>query len=242
MTHIIQLNPQPFTDVIQLAQPRRTRKQTLGIIGAGLVTGGALFLGGTALGAARLTTLAIGTAKTFFGTPKRAALTVTGIGILQTSPKAREFLIEKFKDPTGAGREIGKIIEDPSRLQPSITQTPKEKILEIGKQAGLIGGAAAAAAALVAAAKRFGKIRAPVIPMIGDLPSAGLPVGILPAEPSISSKTQPLGAVQQPVEPKEAVAVQPVSIPDITINNNPEINIRFSKSRRFINQQVLVKS
>ena len=240
MTHIIQLNPQPFTDVIQLAQPRRTRKQTLGIISAGLLTGGALFLGGTALGAARLTTLAIGTARTLFGTPKRTALTVTGIGILQTSPKAREFVIEKLKDPTAAGREIGEIIEDPSRLQPTITQTPKEKILEVVKTAGLIGGAAAAAAALVAAAKRFGKIRAPVIPTIGAIPSVQLPTGILPAEPSISTKTQPLGAVQRPVEPKPTA--RPLDLPKITINNNPEINIRFTKSRKFINQQVLIKS
>jgi len=241
LTHLIELNPTGNPDIIQLNQPRRSTRKTLGIIAAGAATGAAIFLGGTALGAARVGSLALSAAKGLVGTPKRAALTVTGIGILQTSPKARKFVKEKFKDPTGAGREIGKLIEDPSRLQPAVGQTTKEKVLDVAKQAGLIGGAAATAAALVAAAKKLSSVKAPTIPTIGAIPSQVLPSAILPAEPSLSTRTQPLGAVEQPKEPQPA-AVQPTpSLPKISINNSPEINIRFSKSKRFINQQNLLR-
>lgn len=236
MTHrqpTIQLSP------IELSKPKRSKRETLGIIALGAATGAGLFLGGTLLGAARVGALALGAVKGLVGTPKKAAITATAIGILQTSPKAREFVKKKLRDPTGAGRELGKIIEDPSKLQPEVGKTTKEKILDVGKKAGLIGAGAVGAAALVAAAKKLSSVRAPTIPTIGAIPSAVLPTAILPAEPSLSTRTQPLGAVEQP-KPKD---VAPGAVlPDIKINNSPEINIRFSKSKKFINQQVLLKS
>jgi len=237
---VISLGVSPIT----AKKKRRTKKETRVIIAKGVLTGATLAAGGLALGVARTGALALGALKGLVGTPKRAALTVTGIGILQTSPKARTFIKGKLTDPTGTGREIGKIIEDPSKLQPSAQQTPLEKIKETAKTAGLIGGGAALAAAVVAATKAFRERGSPKAALPSGLPvgipSAALPVAILPAEPSLSTRTQPLGAVQP--QPEPTTTAQPVAtMPDIKITNKPEIDIRFSKSRKFINQQVLVK-
>lgn len=158
-------------------------------------------------------------------------------GILTESAKARTFAKEKLLDPTKVGRGIGGIIEDPSKLLPK-EKTVRERVKEVTKTAGLAAGVVAAGVgAVVVGKKAIEKIREAKIPSV-SLPSAVLPAGLLPAEATLTSKTQPLGAVQ----PIEEEAIKQVSaIPSIKITNNPEINIRFSKSRSFINQQLLIR-
>jgi len=180
------------------------------------------------------------TGKFFFGSLKRTALTATGIGVLQTSPKARAFVKGKLRDPTGIGRGIGGIIEDPSQLVPKGPETGREKVLQFLKTAGLVGGAAALGGVAIGAFRRF---RDRPRQVRGPIGADVLGAAILPATPTIIS--QPLGVVEKP--PKEepttvtpSVAA-PAMVPDIKIINKPEINIRFSKSKRFINQQVLIR-
>lgn len=179
-----------------------------------------------------------GLGRGFFGTPKRAFLTATGIGILQTSPKARTFLKEKLRDPTAGGRILGGVIEDPSQLFPTAAESPFGRVGEFAKRAGIVGAGAALAAGAVATVQRFRERRAARAAVI---PSAVLPTGILPATPSLTPRTEPLGAVEK----ETPVPISPPPLRDIPrpikITNKPQINISFRKSRRFINQQVLVR-
>lgn len=240
----IQLNP------VELIKGQGTKKRGQDILvplAKGVLVGSTLFIGGAALGAARLGALGLGAVKGLFGTPKRALLTATGIGILQTSPVARQFVASKLRDPTSGGREIGKLIEDPSKLLPREKQTIRERAGQIAGQAGLIAGGAALAAGLVAAIKGLkGSQQVPsLLPtqVPAQLPSARLPTALLPAPPSISTRAQPLGAVQKIVEPVQKMPQEEKVMPEINITNRPQTNIdiRFSKSKKFINQQVLLK-
>lgn len=122
------------------------------------------------------------------------------------------------------GQELGKIIEDPSKLLPK-DKPATEKIKEVAKAAGLLGGAAAVVAAAV--------------PVVTKLRAGKPPAATLPTPLTLTPRTQPLGAAQP--TPKEAPITKPQKPPSIKITNNPVINIRFSKSRKFINQQLLIK-
>ena len=167
----------------------------------------------------------------------------TAAGLLKESPKARAFVKQKILSPEKTGKELGKFIEDPSRLKPKEDQTLGSKVLEAGKKAGLIGAAGAAAvggAALVKKGLEKVKEKALLPKSIPSIPSQALPHAILPAVPSITPSQQPLGAMQKE-KPLEAVSA-PAAMPNIKITNKPEINISFKKSRKFINQQVLVKN
>lgn len=158
---------------------------------------------------------------------RKAAVGFTATGILIASPKARKFIVGKIKDPTGVGREIGAIIEDPSKLQPDIAkgETTIGKIKEVAKAAGVVGGVAAVTAAAIAAIKRAREKEVPET------------FAAIPTLPDI----RPIGVVKKPVE-AVPVAVTP-TMPDIKIRNvfKPEINVRVSHSKRFINQQILMR-
>jgi len=138
-------------------------------------------------------------------------------------------------NPFTAGKKAAPFIADPSLLLPK-DKPLKEKVLEVAKAGGIgVGVAAALAGAAALIAKAVKKVR-PGLPGIPGLPGLpGAPGVTLPTAPSL----QPLGAVQPPK--KEVPKPLPKEKP-ITIRNtfNPEVNIRFSKSRRFINQQVLL--
>ena len=167
--------------------------------------------------------------KTFFGTG-------LGIGVLAVSPKAREFVKTKILDPGKSGRGIGGIIEDPSQLLPK-DKPVKEKIVDTLKTAGVIGGlAAAGVGAGVLTKKAIDKFKKPKVP--SAIAGLGLPVAPLP------TIQQPLGAAVR--VPEEAVIEdKPVkaapTMPSIKNTFNPSINISFRKTRRFINQQIIVK-
>jgi len=185
-----------------------------------------------ALGAARKTGVR---AAKVLSTPLGIGGVLTGAGAITTSPTLRGVLKSALspKATFRRGRGLGAIIEDPSKLLPA-GKTAGEKVRDILKEAGpAAAGAAALTAAAVAVTRR---IRAGP-----KTPAQAPPIGLLPSIPSLTPSTQPLGAVEKPIEPEAIVAAQPVSMPSIKITNKPQINIRFSKSRRFINQQVLVK-
>lgn len=192
-------------------------------------------LGGLIAGPAAVGRVALIAAKAVAKRPKTFLIGApAAAGILLASPTAR-----KFVDPRQTfkrGKEIGKLIEDPSKLIPEKEETLLGKIKDVGIKAGLIGAGAAAVAGAAAIAVKKVKEKLP-----SKIPSAELPAAILPTVPSLTPRTQPLGAVEKPVEVEKVVAAQPVSMPSIRISNKPSINISFRKSRKFINQQVLVR-
>jgi len=253
------LNPLPKTGIAAFREKPTflgrvvkvlTSPKTTVVLGgtlATLVTAGAV--------APALTSAALrgGTAATVRGTFSQAktlipktlggkVLLVTGISALTSSPILRSLVVRKL-NPVSTGRELGLLVEDPSKLFPKDTTAKgvREKIKDIAKTAGLIGGVAAATVGGVILAKKgIEKVKS-IIPSRSPAPPSQItPFAILPAATPISSLTQPLGAVQKPVEEDKVTKAIP-SIPSIKITNKPEINIKFSKSRKFINQQILVK-
>ena len=138
-------------------------------------------------------------------------------------------------NPFRAGQKAAPFIADPSKLLPD-ERPLKEKVAEVAKAGGLGVGVAAAiigAGALTAKAIKKLKGGVPGLPGLPGVP--GLP-GAAPVA------LQPLGAVQPTPAPEKVVPVES-AMPSINnkITFNPEINIRFSKSRKFINQQLLIR-
>lgn len=180
--------------------------------------------------------------KTFGG----KLLAVTGISALTTSPRLRKLVVKKL-NPISTGRELGKLVEDPSKLLPKDTtgKGVKEKVLNVFKTAGLIGGVAAAGVGAVVLGKAAVKKVKSLIP--GGAPTAtttsalvaSAPIGATPVFPAISSITTPIGAVEKPTELEKAAT----PTPSIKIVNKPQntVNVKFSKSKKFINQQINVK-
>jgi hypothetical protein len=171
---------------------------------------------------------------------KTTLVTGLGVGILSASPIARKAAkTQALTGFTGLGVEVGKTIEDPQRLIPS-KEDPFRVAKEIAKKGALpVAAAAGIIAAGVAGKSALEKAAAKVKAIIPKkLPSVSLPAALLPAPPSITPQAQPLGAVQKPKDIPVAVAPKP-----ITIKNTfkPSIDISFRKSRRFINQQILVR-
>ena len=210
---------------------------------------GALIAGPVAIGRGLLSVGRFVVPKTLGGAVRTALLGSTAVGILLSSPKARAFAKARLTDPFGPGRVIGGIIEDPSSVLPSGVaagapggqQSFFDKLKDILKRGGPLAAATALGVGLVpvgrAALARFRERRA-AAPLI---PTGVPPTALLPSIPSLTPTTQPLGAVQKPIEEKELIAAAPVAMPSIKITNKPQINISFRKSRRFINQQIFVK-
>jgi len=163
---------------------------------------------------------------------KRPILSLVGAGVLVTSPTARRAAVTLPQTLFSGGKTIGGKIEGLSA--PTKEKAGKFGLLGLGA-AALLGGVLVAPTALRAAKG--------LIPSLPKRKKATqeLPVGLLPAPPSITPTTQPLGAVQQVVEPTPSLPVEKVKPMKITNTFNPTIDIRFSKSRRFINQQIIVK-
>jgi len=217
-------------------------KTTLGLVGILTTLIAPLRVAKIALGAAKFVA-----PKTLKGALIATATIPTAAIVLTQSKRAREaakFVIDPRKAPEKA-RIISGIIEDPSKLLPKerTGASLKEKVIEVGKAAGIIGGVTALVAGSVAVvAKKIKDIKLPSISLpkkkvSSKVAAAALPVGLLPAPASITTTTQPLGAVQQPIE-ELPVVVKEAKPMKITNTFNPTIDIRFSKSKRFINQQI----
>lgn len=168
-----------------------------------------------------------------------------GIAAAVESPRLRRIIKTKF-NPLVTGKELGKIIEDPTRLFPK-ERTPKgvfDKFKDVLGTAGLIGGVAAATVGGVILAKKGISKVTSLIPSGVVRSVAASPLAISPlatiALPSAATIEQPIGAVQKPIEDKKI----PVAIPSIKIINKPQniVDVRINQSKRFINQQVLIRS
>jgi len=225
-----------------------TSGKTTAVLGATL---------GTLLFPAAAGKLALGTVKgvgrSFVGkTPVGTFLKVTGglfagATILESS-RAKGFIATRL-NPTGiisSGTEFGKIIDDPGLLLPTVVpddtsatlQNILETVKDLGTKVGILGGVAAAGVGATVLGKQvFKKVRrvaaAPRAPPPPPTVLAAAPL-VAGALPSATTLQQPLGPVQKPTKVEKAV-------PSIKITNKPEINISFRKTRKFINQQVLVK-
>ena len=149
-----------------------------------------------------------------------------GIGVLSVSPTARSFL-NPFKGHE-RGKKIGEFIEDPSSIFPEQPKAPS--LSDIIKGLGLAG---LGGATVVGGLKIIETIREKET--IIKEPAPIIPTQPLPATPSITQATQPIGAVQ-PDKPK---SIDPMKI---TNTFKPSIDIKISKSRRFINQQINIKN
>jgi hypothetical protein len=170
-------------------------------------------------------------------------------GALQTSPKIREVVKKRITDPTAGGRFIGEEIE---KLGKPVTEAEPgllAKITEGAKKAGLIGaGTALVAGGIIAGKKIKEKLaKAPTLPV----PPVSLPS--IPKQPSVTFQQLPLsvppdiqqipGQVQVKEKPLLPEEVSKFTMP--TINNKvivkPVINVSFRKTRKFINQQILIR-
>lgn len=154
--------------------------------------------------------------------PLRAvALTSAGLvgaGVLLESPLARKKVKEAPRTALEFGKKAGREFEKPKA----------ERELTIGeglKKAGVVGGVVAAVVGGAIAVKK--KITKEKILTQEDIQK------VTPVE----DITKPLGVVEKP----KPVPKEKVGLPTIKNTFNPEINIKFSKTNKFINQQVLIK-
>lgn len=198
----------------------------------------------------RLTAPLAGVAGTLIGGPliglKAFLAGGLGAGILSVSPKAAKFISEKVLRPEKAGVFIGTAIEDPSILRPKEI-TPigvKEKVIETLKEGGPIAAAGALGIGVGALARELAKRIKGLKPGVAGLP--GLPG--LPGVPGVSLPaamapviSQPLGPAKKPEPEKEKLPVATLPSINNRIVFKPVIDIRFSKSHKFINQQLLIR-
>jgi len=160
--------------------------------------------------------------------PIRAGLATVAAGAIVASPKLRRAIGRTPETLFGVGTGLGERIE----------QDPTEKTGLGGTPIGLLVGAGLAGLGV-------GAIGAALLPKAAAAIKARgeTPLGLIPSTGILTPDTQPLGAVQPEKKEEVPKAMQPLTMPSIKITNKPQnnINIKFSKSRRFINQQVLIR-
>jgi len=168
--------------------------------------------------------------KTLKGTVIAAATIPATVG-LATTPFGREAISTVFSPIKGFRRGqatpefVGGVVEEVKKG----TQKPTD-IKSALKTAGIVGaGAALAGATVIAGKKVIEKFREE------DLLITGAPAATL----------QPLAPVKQPVE-EEAVIAEPMAMPTpINIKNTfkptVSVSVKQTKSKKFINQQLLIK-
>lgn len=244
MVEVIRLVGMPRGDnVIRLGQKKPFRQR----LTAGLITAAAAQ---TALLAGLVSRRPSIAGKVFTAT-KGFLLTGAALGALEVSRKLRTFIKEKAIDPGAGGRFIGRQIE--TGLVRDDKKTFKERLAEGAKKAGLIGAGVVAAVTGISlgrsALRKLREAKIPKIPKAIKIPGVS---GIIPGAPTsllVKQPTQPLPPQIEPftaakkVEEKEKPMVVTPSMPTINtkITVSPKINISFRKTRRFINQQVLIQ-
>lgn len=189
----------------------------LGTILGGLsVVAGAPILGTTIVGGGLKTGLATGGA-------------LTGTTLLASSPTTRKALKAKVLTPAAIGVSAGEGIETILERGKKTVKKVKDVFADVpsplkkGAAVAAIGGGVLAAGAAIAP-----RLRA-ALPSTSD---------IFATPPIATAALQPLAPVKQPVE-EPTLVVSPAPQKPITIKNtfNPTIDIRFKKSKKFINQQ-----
>lgn len=229
---IIRLQPKKETlgeSISRQLETRKTLPQPLKTLSSPTLTAGA---------AGTLAGLATGSPITGL---KTFGVTGLGLGIATKSPKLVDVIQRKAK-PVKAGEFIGETIEGIGKKTKDTGKSFTEKLKTGLKTAGLIGGGAVLAAGAVAAAKKI-KSSATKIP---QLPKTIAPQASIQATaPGVTMPSDVAPQIQAfgPAK-KEAIAEAPVAATP-TINNRisvkPEINISFRRSKKFINQQILIR-
>ena len=178
------------------------------------------------------------TGKFIVGKPKATAGLVIGLptifgalSIPAFKSKVATFFspFERFK----GGQALGTTLTTPKGAE---TTTGSQGIIDALTSAGLIGAGLVGAREIIRTIKEKRVTEKAVLP---TLPSVKIP-----ALPSISQPAtlEPIGAVEKEKPVTKEVPAQ-TNMPDITIRNivKPNINVSFRKTRKFINQQVLVR-
>lgn len=197
------------------------------------------------IGSPRLTAVLGGVLGTLIGGPLVGAKAFAGAGLgagLLKSSLVRKTIVEKVLQPEKIGQGLADIIDNPKTLLPDRSDKKGivEKAKDVTKKAGVVAGLGAlAVGGAVAGKKALDKVKDIKVPkFFGN----GTPEAVLPSPSPISPIAEPFGAVQPEVPIEDKIKdVAPVSMPSIKITNKPSINIKFSKRRKFINQQVLVR-
>jgi len=202
--------------------------KTQAIVG---ITAGTIALGGAPIvGRAALRTGKAFIPKTALGKIATGVSGLFGAGVLIASPKARRAVRAAPRRILGTGLGVGRQIEAgvPFSLR------------DVGKAAagaGIAGAAVAGGLAVAGAIKGRAKKVKGVVERVPD---------VIAGTPSIvTTALEPLGPVVQPaVEVPVAVEAIPKPMKPVTIKNifKPSVDVRFSKSKRFINQQNLIRA
>lgn len=184
-------------------------------------------------------------AKAFLGTG-------LGLGILETSPLARKTLKKKILNPTVTGEGIGNIIENPSSLLPTKKKNFKKTVKDITKSAGIGAGITAGLAGGAFLTKREidkllkrrreRKERKEKIPSSPTIqPSEKF--FVLPSEVNPQIR-QPIGVIEQPKEKpiEKPPQIMPPFQNKITFKPEIKVSVNNNFSKRFINQQNLIKT
>ncbi len=143
----------------------------------------------------------------------------TAIGLLKV-PEIRS-AVARFISPPKRVREAEEFGKKLVGTKPS---DGGDLIKSGAKAAGVVG---AVVAAVAVAKKVTGK------PKVITTPEQLVPKSVLPIPPEV----KPLGVVKQPVE-----KVSPVPSIVNQIKVSPVVNVRINQSRKFINQQLLIRS
>ena len=150
----------------------------------------------------------------------------------------------KIADPLAAGRFVGGQIEKIGKDPLPGDKTLGQKIKEGAKKAGIIGAITAGGIGVAVVGKKvLEKAKKAKVPDIsGLIPGVAAAPALAQLPQTITPQLQPLGPAEKPPKEEKVVAVAP-TMPSIVnkIRVAPEINIKFSKRRTFINQQILVK-
>ena len=245
MSHPLPLQSFPKVDVIRLG--RRTQKRPRATIVSQIARAKKFPFPLNILASPRTTVilgtlLPLGRGAKVISTLKKGLLAAIGVGALEKSEKLEKFIIAKGR-PFKAGEFIGGQIEQFGKKP---TGTLKERIKEGAKKAGLIGAGVAAAAGVVAVVKkareRVKDIGVPTLPT-GKLPLAPASALLIQPTQPIAPRIEPLAPVKKAVEEEKPKEVVPAMMPSINtkITVKPQINISFRKTRRFINQQILIR-
>jgi len=163
---------------------------------------------------------------TFLGIP-------TAAGALAVSPTLQAAIDPRKR--FGFGKKIGGAVEDPTTFLQKVAGFFRGAGRIAKETAPVVVPAAVIGAAIIGGRRLARRARGGPIPS-AQLPIAALPTGIAP----VSVRTTPLGAAQR-VEKPPVEEKPPKGVPAVKITNKPVINIKISKSKRFINQQVNIK-
>jgi len=136
--------------------------------------------------------------------------------------------------PTTIRKGAGEVIEKAKGL------TTGQKVAGAVAGAGLVGAGALGVTKIIEKIKET-RITERQLPqaIVPNFPTFTAPPTFQAQPLGTQQQPQPIGVVEKELEEKQ-VKEKPVSMITNKINVSPEINIRFSKSKKFINQQIIV--